>query len=538
MSGSDDHGVLFDSCSSNIMGIVSDLDDDGVKWLGARLDRKVRVIVAVYEGCPTRSHHLRQLLKFQTEKKGSIEFHILPMEVDSTGTPANCLAAIPQDKSNPVLLFGSRSNFGISAPDPTQFSMAFRADLALANAWRCWFDNTWTKASLLTESTADIPAIVPASGSPDAAAHWRDYCSRCTASQAAQKSPEITIRSVEDPNSTAPNSIPDDSSTQTSSLAKTPSEFVGMPKPDKLTGRVMRLLERGQQVTIAHDKAVKPIEVPVSPRLFYQDTEIRERTVIQRQSFRISAFSEDELKEFERFRTASQTTVKKLSLTMGTGFYWMPDNMISILMSEFDAIEKDAQRFLSGLVKSDAHEFVTEKKDQIEQDLRATHIRIGGQGALRQATLTKVLNDLERRIKKALELPILAPVTFSKVTFNLQEERSQEAPWAQVEKLILALARFPREAIRNPNKVLSDLTTSETKILEAMNIENDKIIELKRENRTEAEHTSLWGLEMLNRIGEFERDGITERNRCKACFMIIDGKSRKKIKNYILRKLS
>lgn len=514
--GSDDDGFPFDTCDSDIMGIVSDLNDRGVKWLKERKDHKIRVIVAVYSGCRTRSQHLNELLRFQEERKGNVEFHILPKTGRATGTPANCLAAIPSDKGNPVFLFGSRPNFGISAPDPTQFSMIFRADLALASVWKCWFDSTWKKASLLTKSTADIPPLVPASGSSDAAALWGEYCSRCTESEPNQESPDNT-------------------STQT------PSEFVGMPKSDKLVDRVMRLLGRGRQVTIAHDKVVKPIEVPVSPRLFHQDSEIRERTVIQRQSFRISAFSKKELKMFEEYRKASQTIVKKLSLPLGTGLYWMPDNMIPILEREFEVKEKEAKDFLSDLVgsdsdKFDAHIFVNKKRDQIEHDLRATHIRIGGKGDLRQATLTEVIHELEQRINKAFESPILTPVTYSKVMFDLQEKGSQkvEAPWAQVEKLILALTRFPREVITKP-KSLSGLVTPPAEILEAMNIEKDKIIELKKENTTKAEEISSWHLKMM--IPQIEGPSIMEKNRCNACFMIIDGKTPKEIESSLSRKL-
>ena len=530
----DDLRVPFEHVTtdaSSIAGIVSDIDARGVAWLEELLrgtERKAFVILAVYAGCPTRFDHLSRLLELQSRETAKIEFRILPMTV-GIGAPANCLAVTPKAASNPVFLCGATPNFGIAKHDPTQPNIAFRADPALTNAWCGWFDRTWTLATILTESTAKIPSLVPATGSAEAAAQWREYCTMCMKPEHEETQQEKTSTPLDqNPESSALSSKSD------KTTHRAPSALMGLHELDRFTERVTRLLGDGKQVTVVHGSSVKPLDFPINPRFFDQHPEKRYGTVVQRQSFRISAFSEEEQKMIEMYRKASRRVISKLGLPFGIGLYWMPNKMISIYKEEISLIEKEAKSNLTKLVGPYSRTFIEGKRAQIKQDLERTYRQLGGQGDLPRDSLTAVLDGLELRIQEALESPIVAPVSFVGITFALREMDPHEAPWVQVEKLILALARFPRKTIYN-SKIHSGLGTRQSLILEAMNIADDVILRLYRKSRRQAKQRSNWDLDQLDRITNSD---ISERDRCEAYFMIIDGKSSEKIQQFIEGKWS
>lgn len=519
--------------ASGIAGIASDIDDSGVAWLEELLgnsERKALILLAVYAGCPTRCKHLSQLLKLQNRTTAGTEFRILPM-ADGPGAPANCLTLVSQDGSNPVCFFGATPNFGIPDPDPTQFNMAFRAEPALEDKWSSWFDSTWERAAPLTESTANIPGLVPATGSAEAAAQWNAYCRVCS-------KPDQGDTQQEEESETPDGGVEDVNSTTSSASEKTdqqpPSASVGLHRLDQLAERVIRILGKGQQVTVVYGGSVKPLDVPISPRFFDQDPEKRKGTVVRRQTFRIAAFSKEEQKLLDTHRKASRIVINKLGLPFEKGLYWMSDKMVPIFMKELSAIEKEAKADLIRLVRGKADTFVESKRAQIKEDLEQMYHEVGGRGELPAGRLTEVLDRLERRIQNALESEIVTPVTFQRITVKLQRTHTHEAPWAQMERLVLALAQFPRRVISKPN-TLSGMTTDRSSILDAMNIEDDSILRVRKDSLNDAKRRSDWDLDQLERIADSD---VEDRDRCKAYFMIIDGKMSSEIQNFVDTKWS
>ena len=512
--------IPFDHALENtasILGIVSDIDGRGVIYLETFLKQKselvARIILAVYAGCPTRSNHLIRLLDFQTQAAGKVIFRILPKISIGIGAPANCLAAVPMDKTAPVFLFGPTSNFGIDGADRTQVNMAFQAEMALFDRWYHWFNDTWSQAAPLTAATADIPPLIPTPGSPEAAALWKDYCDKLKPPACNSPTPP-DLKQVKD------DQKPDD------------LENSIIPLPDPLVDRMNQLIEKGKQVTIAHSRAVQPVEYPVNPRLLGLKSEYRDGTVIQRQSFRVSAFTNAELKKIEGYRKGTQTIIKKLGLPLEKGLYWMPNQVISIFENEIEAKNKEARQALARLVGGNARSFVESKKKQIKKDLTTVSKRLEGGDNVSQDALQKVTDGLSSRIQCALDERLLTPVTPSEVRFDLLEKEGWQAPWAQAEKLILALARFPRQVIFG-TKALSGLQTSEAKILTAMNIADDIILKKEKEDRWETEYRSRSELKILERI---ENANIEGRDRCEAIFMLIDGKSRSEIHQFVRKR--
>ena len=524
--------------ADSIAGIVSDIDDEGVTRLEALLctpDRKALIVLAVYAGCPTRFEHLSRLLKLQERETTHTQFRILPMTVGS-GAPSNCLTVVPKVSSNPICLFGATPNLGIPEDDPTQCNVAFRAEPALEDELCGWFDRTWAQAAPLNESTARIPGLVPARGSADAAAQWCEYCKACRSAEQDER----TQREEESQREEMPATPDQDDgvSTQASASDKatdqSPSESIGLRRLDPLAERATRILGKGQQVTVVYEGAVKPLDVPISARFFDQNPEERTGTVVRRQTFRISAFSKEEQKMIDNHRKASRTVINKLGLPFEKGLYWMPYEMIPILKEEIATIENEAKEALNRLVGPNSGTFVEGKRMQIKRDLERTYRELDGDGDLPRARLTEVLDRLDRRIQSALESEVVAPVTFHTITVDLQSKNAHEAPWAQIEKLILALARFPRRIISKP-KTLSGITADRSSVLDAMNIEDDSIMRVMKDSLMQAIHISQWDLDQLERITDSD---IGERDRCEIYLMIIDGESNSKIEQFVHEKWS
>ena len=239
--------IPFDHALENvasIFGIVSDVDDRGVTWLETFLKQRselaVRIILAVYAGCPTRSRHLTRLLDLQTQATDKVMFRILPKIATGAVAPANCLAAVPVDKIAPVFLFGPTPNFSIDGADQTQVNMAFKAEIALFNQWWRWFDVTWFQAVPLTETTADIPALVPSPGSVEAAAQWEAYCNRCDKSKQS-----VPINSDTPIDSDTPVN-PDTKEVQDCKQPAAPEDLTSIPLPDQRYIGSQKMANRSQ----------------------------------------------------------------------------------------------------------------------------------------------------------------------------------------------------------------------------------------------------------------------------------------------------
>lgn len=529
----DDLRVPFEDAladTKSIAGIVSDIDSKGVDWIEKLLretERKALVVIAVYAGCPTRFNDLSRLLDLQGSRTPKTEFRIMPM-AGGGGAPGNCLAAIPSDGSNPVFFVGSTPNLAIARYDATQINMAFQADPLLTDKWRCWFNSTWAAATPLTESTARIPSLVPAKGSADAAAKWREYC-KILVHESEQSDQEETQTSNND--SSEPSA---EESTQAESRDQAPSESIGVRKLDELADRVMRLFQNGKQVVIDRESIVKPLKVSVTPSLFGQSREFWEGPVGQFQSFQISTFSKEELKVIENYRTCSQTILEKIGLPLGGGAHWMPVKMISIYEGEIASKDEEANNALIRLIGKHSRTYIDGKREEIERYIRRTHQRLVGDGNPPQEILYRVLNRLWKRIDDALNSSLVAPPTYSDIKFILNEQNSLEAPWAQVQRLVMALTRFPRKALSR-HDVPSGLTTPKARILQAIDIAHDMILEIDQYDTEKARKESHKDLRLLNLIA---KSNIKARDRCEACLMMIDGTPRRSVCEFVSRKSS
>jgi len=507
------------AAARSISGVVSDIDAHGVAWLEELLHepkREARIVLALYAGCPTRVEQLTRLLEIQRREASRIEFRVLPVTV-ATGAPANCLTVIPGDGRNPVCLFGGTPNFGISKYDPTQFNVAFRADLALIDEWYSWFERTRIRGAPLTESTAKIPSLIPATGSAEAAAQWRDYCNVCANEEQEEETQqaESSATPVQNIDASIQTSVSNQTPRQPTSASSSVSRLV------QLVARVTRLLKKGRLVTAVSTGAVGPLDIPVNARFFNQQSEDRDEFVVHRQSFRISAFTEEEQQQIDTYRNHTRTVMNSLGLPFERALRWMPHKMIPLFKKELSALEKEAGALINQFVRSNLKTFIEDRRTQIEECLKRTYKEFGGQGDLPPDKLNEVLDKLEGKIQKALDSGIVTPVSFLDVAIDLQRPQAHEDPWKQVETLILALARFPRKNILRP-KVFPKLTTDPALIHDAMNVQDDAIVTLNEADPVQATRIAKRELNLLDRIVNSD---IETPYRCMVYLMIIAGKS-------------
>jgi hypothetical protein len=512
---------------SCLFGIIGAIDHLGAEWLKTVLDphRELRaaIILALFGGCPTRRRDLNELLEIQTQSQGRLQFRLLTMSVE-VGSSVNFLAAPRRKKAMaPLLAFGPSPNFGLAGVDRTQVNLVFPIESALFDQLRRWFDVTWYRSTKLTTSTADIPALVPATGTPEAAAKWASYCALCAKDDGRRQG-----RTDIDPETgeLRPQTKPD------GTVDQLPTAMLDLPQLDRLAECISRIVANGRQVTIGYSSAVRPLDAPMSPATFGQQSEYRDGSIIQRLSFRVSIFDDTELKKINEFRRGSQAVIEKLGLPLEKALYWVPNSVVPIVEAEIQAMDEQARQELTRLVGNNIEDFIKSKTEKIKQDLSAVYRRLGGEGEVPSAAVNEMINDLTRRIEMAIGDRFVAPVTFSEIRFSLSSEEGIQAPWAQAAKLSWALARFPRVAASKP-KTFAGLQTVEAEILVAMNVANDIFATIPRDHMFA--RRARGELQLLDRIAETP---MSDRDRCDACFMLMAGAFSRDIDRFIAEKES
>ena len=510
--------------AATVLGIAGGLDEDGIAELNLFFERRPRIqvmlIIAVYAACPTRRDDLVRLLEIQHRSGNSIEFRVLLMAELGNGLPANCLVGIPDGGTMPVFASGPTPNFRWDNIDPTQVNLAFRSPPAMFDAWRKWFDATWQEAAPLTDETMEIPGLVPATGSPEAAALWENYRALCTSLERKQHVIVNEDGEVQD------------GEKADGSEDQTPTRKLKLPKLDRLALRLTRLFDAGQQVTVNQSEAVRPLDLPIRPSILDAKAEYRDGTITQRQSFRVSVFTQEEFKALENSRKGSQLVIRKLGLPLEKGIYWVPDNVVPILEAEINAKNDAAKQKLANLVGEDAKTFVEGKKGKLSKDLSTVYKRLHGDDRVPPHALTEVSDALTARIEGAFKEQFVTPVTLTRVQLDFTGTRGWETPWAQAEKLVIGLCRFAREAICKP-RLLTGLVTSRSEITTAMNVADDRIQDFTSTNRPHAERVARSELHILKQIEDAD---LAARDRCEAGFMLIDGESPDRIRDFIAAK--
>ena len=176
------------------------------------------------------------------------------MEIEE-GAQSTCLCAFGGENTNPILLIGNSPNFGLGGLNPTHLNIVFAADAALFNSWIEWFNWFWGRASHLDDDIVKIPALVPATGTSEAAEKWRAYVEACRIS-ATEKNQKVTV----DPETGEVTVTGEDGEKEPNI-----SDILELPILDKNAERRVRLYKKGDLVTVDKGSRIPPLYAQMRP---------------------------------------------------------------------------------------------------------------------------------------------------------------------------------------------------------------------------------------------------------------------------------
>jgi hypothetical protein len=139
--------------SHSLFGIVSAITERGVdvleSWLKSNPDLKVCLVVMVYPACATRQADLFRLLQTVERLGDKLSVYIRPLErITDRATSALCF--LTQDSDVVHIVTGPSEDLGLDTRQKGQINFAFRADPALTEAFKRYFDWLWVSSREIT----------------------------------------------------------------------------------------------------------------------------------------------------------------------------------------------------------------------------------------------------------------------------------------------------------------------------------------------------------------------------------------------------
>jgi hypothetical protein len=501
--------------SHSLFGIVSALAERGIDvletWLEDNPNLKACLIVMVYPACATRQADLSRLLQVVERTSDRLSVHIRPLErVTDRGTNALCFLTPDSDVVH--IVTGPTEDLGLGLRQEGQTNFVFRANPALVEAFKRYFDWLWTKSREITaKGVALIPALVLPEGTEEGARLWWAYLNDCVNTALPEDMPhavahvdpatgDVTIRSQDDRE------------------VKPPTEELGLAKLDQMAEQMARLYERGVLVSIDKLSKIMPLDAPMDPSLFGDFSELHRGNVTRRVSMRVSAIDKKILKEIDKRRHGLHSLLTKFSFGLADNVRWMPVTARELFESELKRVNEEGQKLISDLLKGDVDAFVEGRRSAIIADLNAMYAELGGRGQVTEDVIEQVVKNLKDRLRKAQLANFIPKISYSVVSFA-GTEKGLVSPWGQAFSLLSDIAAFPRKALTD-GFFFQGLKVCEDDLIEAMNVADDALCRdlrargIKERCRVE--------IELLSRI---EKASIESRERCELVWRVFKGDS-------------
>jgi hypothetical protein len=270
--------------SRSLFGIVSALTGRGIDvlecWLKSNPDLQVCLVVTVYPACATRGADLFRLLQTVQRLRDRLSVSICPLE-SITDRATNALCFLTPDCDVVHIVTGPCEDLGLDLRQKGQINFAFRADPAVTEAFKRYFDWLWVHSREITaKGVTFIPDLILPEGSEEGARQWQAYIHECTNANlegerdlVAHVDPvtgDIKVCS-EDRREVAP-----------------PTEKLGLAKLDQLADHVARLYDKGALVSIDKLSRIPPLDAPLNPSLFGDTSELQKGNVTRKVSWIIT----------------------------------------------------------------------------------------------------------------------------------------------------------------------------------------------------------------------------------------------------------
>lgn len=526
----DEGGIIF--------GIIYDLDQDGVRWLESRLTDeksfKCKLILALYPACATDNNVLNSLMEWQKHvieisSGNKLEIRLLPTYLNK-GAPSNTLCITNMNEKKSYFLSGASPNFGLNSWGEAQHNFVIPAETRLLSQFIDWFDYTWEMSSIpLNEETACIPPLMPATGTAEGAAVWRDYLAECEKQKITENTKDKSRdRRVSVDENTGAVSVKNASGDELLSA----TADIEIQRPDELIKKMSQIYKDGLLVSFDKLSRVQPLEVPVKAEWLGMETLRTVGTVTQELRYKISIIDDRTSKEINNKKKLGATILSKMSFPLNTGHHFIPRKAIPFFESELDYINKEGQNRLKLAVNGTAEEFINASQGIVIKDANKIYQEFHPGNEISDETINNILSDLQVRLNKALNGRFIPDVNYYEINISLHN--SNAAPiWSQVLAVLYGISKYPRTVLSD-NYFMRGLRIEKDKLLEAMDICGDTIIKVRQ--HSDIVKIAKNEIAFLNAIMDYspsteKNQDIINKAKCSAIFELMDGQSFEVIMN-------
>ena len=533
-------------------------------------------MLVLFPACPTRKEHLSQivtLVEVGSASGQTLEVRLLPLadRVSDSSRRAALPPTVIQAHSTPTgqsfMSIGSVADAGYDDVIPGSLNFVFRPDDALRDAWRRWFQYTFTGAAPLDRATAEIPHLVPAQGDPEAARLWKAFEDSCQGrKESSAGGPSV------------------DGETGEVSTSHDGQQVVawdeGKTALDPLALAFQRVYSGGWLVTVDEATRIRPLAVPVKATLLGQQSERTVGSLRQRQSFTLQVLDDSAEKAVEKCRKVTDL-MELLTCSLSQGNRWLPDAAKALLEKELalrneqgqqalwdalggkdiaadaaeallneqlrsgsSAVQKsirdavgdtpitpdDAKRIVGELRTSGDDEIrrtfteqlgatlvtalIHRRTDSIRNDLNKMYRELGQGDAVPADKRDRVLDDIRQRLTLALATRIAPRALYNRISAPDLTETAPAENWNQPLSLLARSARMLRESMTDPYflRRFSGVSFEHADFLNAFDVFGDAIVASKDMGRARRE---------LEQIDDIIDADLSAKEKCRELWHLI-----------------
>lgn len=470
---------LLDEAKS-LCGMVTELGSEGIRLLRESLtdnaEFQASLVLVLYPACRTKKEDLSELMALTKEMPDRLQVRLYLLTfIDDI--PFHSLMMMPRgNQAPPVLLTGPAGNLGIEETRPDRVNLVTKPDAATVESWARWFNWLWaTYSVLLRDDITTIPDLVRPKGSDQAHRMWEDYMAACDSQEEPAVEVEVNPETGEVEARVRPEEFEGKTSEEQNRMKeeaqqRLPTVAMGVPRMDATADQIARLFQRGSLATIDNSSRVKPLAVPISPRLFGVEAEERAGRVLQKTSYSVSIFDNEDQNGIENLRKSIGTLLNNLSYPIADGVRWVPDSVKKLLSREIEKRNKDAKSMLLGNV-GNIDEFCKKIEPTIRNDAQEMYKKVVPDGRLNERMFEKVREEIRSRVSAAMSGNLLPRVTYMPVEFRPVEEEETTSSWGAAYKLLHHIARYPADVAKKGKYFERNFKdSSEENVIQAMDV--------------------------------------------------------------------
>ena len=540
--------------------------------------RRILLVLVLFPAGPTREEHLRAintLLAPSNEGEQSLEVRLLPIadiyggDFNWASLPPTVIQGHNTRTARTVMSIGSVNDAGDAPITVGSLNFVFEPDDALRNGWRQWFQYVFSSAAPLIEDTLQIPYLVPAKGDPEAARLWEAFELTCRGKNSSAKAaPEVDpVTGDVKTDAGGEEVVPwDGGQTALDPLAlifqqvyasgwlvtvdeATRIKPLTMPVNATLlgqqAGRTVGALRQRQSFTLqvlddAVDKAIEKcrkvtdlfelLTYPLSQGnrwlpdaakgLLEKELESRNKQghIALWDALGGGEITPEAAKSLvdKELKSGDPKIHKALQTGLGNGDC-TPEAAKNLLKNGINSdnkeLKKACRNALGGYCIT---QFIAKRTESIRKDLNEMYRQLGQGNAVPEDKLKTVLDEVEQRLKQALETRITPRAVYNPIGAPNITATAPDENWNQPLSLLARSARILRESLTDPffPRRFTNLSFSADDFRKSCDVFEDDIVARQEGNRAKLE---------LNRVDEIINATKPIKEKCQDVWRLIKG---------------